>query len=92
MAKNDLHGTRDLLALKTLQQTNLHGYGIALHIREASDKLLQLEEGSLFPTLRRIEKQGWIRSEWTLSETNRRAKFDKLTAILQGVSAFLEFA
>ncbi len=107
MAKNDLQGTLDLLVLKTLQQAGaLHGYGIALHIQQASDELLRVEEGSLYPALHRIEKQGWISSEWTLSETNRRAKFYKLTAegrrqlsqaerewqeLVRGVSAVLRF-
>ena len=81
MAKNDLQGTLDLLILKTLSQVgSLHGYGIVLHIQRASDDLLQVEEGSLYPALHRIEQQGWISSEWALTETNRRAKYYRLTA------------
>jgi PadR family transcriptional regulator PadR len=81
MARNDLQGTLDLLILKTLAQTRLlHGYGIALHIQNASDALLQVEEGSLYPALHRMEQSGWLSSEWALSESNRRAKYYKLTA------------
>ena len=80
MARNDLQGTLDLLILKTLSQTrSLHGYGIVLHIQNASDELLQLEEGSLYPALHRMEQSGWLSSEWALSESNRRAKYYKLT-------------
>ena len=80
MARNDLQGTLDLLILKTLSQTrSLHGYGIVLHIQNASDELLQVEEGSLYPALHRLEQSGWLSSEWALSESNRRAKYYKLT-------------
>ena len=80
MAKNDLQGTLDLLVLKTLSQAKqLHGYGIVLHIQKASDELLCVEEGSLYPALHRMEQSGWIRSEWALTETNRRAKYYTLT-------------
>ena len=81
MAKNDLQGTLDLLVLKTLAQNgSLHGYGIVLHIQRASDELLRVEEGSLYPALHRMEQSGWILSEWALTETNRKAKYYKLTA------------
>ncbi|HTF68842.1 MAG TPA: PadR family transcriptional regulator [Edaphobacter sp.] len=81
MAKNDLQGTMDLLVLKTLaQMRELHGYGIVLHIQRASAELLQVEEGSLYPALHRMEQSGWISSEWAMTETNRKAKFYKLTA------------
>jgi PadR family transcriptional regulator PadR len=81
MAKNDLQGTLDLLVLKTLSQTrSLHGYGIVLHIQRASDDLLRVEEGSLYPALHRMEQSGWIASEWSVTDTNRKAKFYKLTA------------
>jgi PadR family transcriptional regulator, regulatory protein PadR len=81
MAKNDLQGALDLLVLKTLAQTgSLHGYGIVLHVQRASDDLLRVEEGSLYPALHRMEQAGWIRSEWSLTETNRRAKYYELTA------------
>jgi PadR family transcriptional regulator PadR len=81
MAKNDLQGTLDLLVLKTLSQTrSLHGYGIVLHIQRASDDLLRVEEGSLYPALHRMEQSGWIASEWSVTDTNRKAKFYELTA------------
>ena len=68
MAKNDLQGTLELLVLKTLSQTgSLHGYGIVLHIQRASDELLRVEEGSLYPALHRMEQSGWIVSEWALT-------------------------
>jgi PadR family transcriptional regulator PadR len=80
MAKNDLQGTLDLLVLKTLAQVReLHGYGIVLHIQRASDELLSVEEGSLYPALHRMEQNGWITSAWALTETGRKAKFYKLT-------------
>ena len=80
MAKNDLQGTLDLLVLKTLDQNGgLHGYGIVLHIQSASNDLLRVEEGSLYPALHRMEQNGWISAEWSLTETNRRAKYYKLT-------------
>jgi len=78
--KNDLQGTLDLLVLKTLAQMgSLHGYGIVLHIQRASDELLRVEEGSLYPALHRMEQSGWIGSEWALTETNRKAKYYRLT-------------
>jgi transcriptional regulator len=80
MAKNDLQGTLDLLILKTLAHAGtLHGYGIVLHIQRASEELLRVEEGSLYPALHRMEQTGWIASEWAFTETNRRAKYYKLT-------------
>ena len=80
MAKNDLQGTLDLLVLKTLAQVgSLHGYGIVLHIQRASDELLSVEEGSLYPALHRIEQNGWIASQWALTETGRKAKYYRLT-------------
>jgi transcriptional regulator len=81
MSRSDLQGSLDLLVLKSLaQRGRLHGYGIALHIQKASDELLQVEEGSLYPALYRIEQRGWISSEWSLTETNRKAKYYRLTA------------
>jgi PadR family transcriptional regulator, regulatory protein PadR len=81
LAKNDLQGSLDLLVLKTLaQRGRLHGYGMALHIQRASDELLRVEEGSLYPALHRMEQSGWIASEWSLTETGRRAKYYRLTA------------
>src|ERR1700729_761260 len=82
MARNDFQGSLDLLVLKTLaQRGKLHGYGIVLHIQRASDELLRVEEGSLYPALHRMEQSGLIRSEWALTETNRKAKYYKLTAV-----------
>jgi PadR family transcriptional regulator PadR len=108
MPKNDLQGTLDLLVLKTLSQVgSLHGYGIALHIQKASDELLRVEEGSLYPALRRIELNGWISSKWDVTETNRKAKYYQLTAggrkqlkkaeddfelLMNGVRAVLRYA
>ena len=79
--RNDsLQGTLDLLVLNTLAGgTPLHGYAIATHIRQISDDVLRIEEGSLYPALHRIEGLGWISSEWVLSSTNRRVKVYSLT-------------
>jgi transcriptional regulator len=108
MAKSDLQGSLDLLILKTLAQTgDLHGYGIVLHIQRASDALLNVEEGSLYPALHRMEQSGWVTSEWALTGTKRKAKFYKLTAagrkqlkdaeesfeqLVRGVRAILRYA
>jgi transcriptional regulator len=75
-----LQGTLDLLVLKTLARGALHGYGIATTIQRISADALRVEEGSLYPALHRIEHEGWIRSEWGVSEKNRRAKFYSITA------------
>ena len=81
MARNDFQGSLDLLVLKTLaQRGRLHGYGIVQHIQRASEELLQVEEGSLYPALHRMEQSRWISSEWALTDTNRKAKYYKLTA------------
>jgi PadR family transcriptional regulator, regulatory protein PadR len=81
MAKKDLQGTLDLLVLKTLDQKGeMHGYGIVLHVQRASDELLAVEEGSLYPALHRMEQSGWIKSNWALTESGRKAKYYKLTA------------
>lgn len=81
MARYDLQGSLDLLVLKTLaQRGKLHGYGMVLHIEQASDALLQIEEGSLYPALHRMEQNGWIASEWAQSERGRQAKYYRLTA------------
>jgi len=74
-----LQGTLTLLVLKTLAQGALHGYAITQHIRTASDELLRVEEGSLYPALHRMEQEGWIKSEWTLTELKRRARSYSLT-------------
>lgn len=79
--KNDiLQGTLALLVLKTLQQGAMHGWGITLHIQQISKEVLRVEEGSLYPALHRMEQEGWIIAEWSVSENNRRARYYKLTA------------
>jgi len=108
MAKNDLQGTLDLLVLKTLSQMGaLHGYGIVVHIQRASEELLRVEEGSLYPALHRMEQNGWIGSTWGLTATGRKAKYYKLTSagraqlreaersfehLVKGVRAILQYA
>ena len=75
-----LPGTLDLLVLKTVDSMGpIHGFGIALRIRQVSDDLLQLNQGTLYPALLRLEQQGWIASRWGLSEHNRKAKYYSLT-------------
>jgi PadR family transcriptional regulator, regulatory protein PadR len=74
-----LQGTLEMLILKTLLIGELHGYGIAQSIRQASDKAFLIEAGSLYPALQRLELQGLIKAEWKLSDTGRRARFYKLT-------------
>ena len=75
-----LQGTLDLLVLQTLQLGPAHGYDIASTIARRSDDGLQVEQGSLYPALQRIEERGWITSYWGTSGSNRRARFYKLTA------------
>jgi PadR family transcriptional regulator PadR len=75
-----LPGTLELLILKTLSRTPMHGYGIAQSIQQISDDILQVEEGSLYPALQRMQIKGWLSSEWGTTETNRSARFYKLTA------------
>jgi transcriptional regulator len=80
-AKPDLlPGTLDMLILKTLTRAPMHGYGIALAIRRLSDEVLTVEEGSLYPALQRLLLQGWVKAEWKITETNRRARYYTLTA------------
>lgn len=74
-----LPGTLDMLVLRVLQGGRLHGYAIARWIQQSSEDVLQVEEGSLYPALHRMESKGWIESEWGLSEANRRAKYYRLT-------------
>jgi PadR family transcriptional regulator, regulatory protein PadR len=74
-----LQGTLDMLILKALSIGPLHGYGIGQRIMQMSKDVLRVEEGSLYPALYRIERQGWITAEWGVSENNLRAKFYKLT-------------
>jgi len=75
-----LHGLLDMLVLKTLVLGPLHGYGIAKAIQTTSADALQIEFGSLYPALKRLEMKGWILSKWETSEHNRRAKYYRLTA------------
>src|ERR1051326_3924958 len=76
-----LQGTLDLMVLKTLEGLGpLHGYGIARRIEQVSENLLQLNQGTLYPALLRLQQRGWIKSEWGTSENNRKAKFYDLTA------------
>jgi transcriptional regulator len=74
-----LQGTLDALVLKTLSRGPRHGYSIARWLEEATEDALQIEEGSLYPALYRMEKRGWIEAEWGISELNRKAKFYRLT-------------
>jgi PadR family transcriptional regulator PadR len=74
-----LQGTLDMLILKALQHEPMHGFGISVRIRQMSDEVLQVEQGSLYPALYRLEDQGWITSEWGISDNNRKAKFYSLT-------------
>jgi transcriptional regulator len=80
-SKNDVpHGTLDLLILKTLDSMGpLHGYSIARRIEQVAGGMLRLSQGSIYPALIRLEQQGWIGTEWGISETNRRVKFYALT-------------
>jgi transcriptional regulator len=75
-----LQGTLDMLILRTLQWGRQHGHGIGQAIRSQSDDLLRVETGSLYPALHRLEKRGWLKSDWGLSEANQRAKYYRLTA------------
>jgi PadR family transcriptional regulator PadR len=108
MAKNDLQGALDLLILKTLSQLGaMHGYGIVMHIERVTDELINVEEGSLYPALHRMEQNEWVRAEWAVTEAGRRAKFYSLTAagrkqlatreknweqVVKGVQAILRYA
>ena len=74
-----LQGTLDMLILQTLQWGPQHGYAIGATIRAQSADSLQIETGSLYPALHRLEKQGWVKSDWRLTEANQRAKFYRLT-------------
>lgn len=74
-----VQGTLDMLILQTLQWGPQHGHGIGQAIRAKSSELLQVETGSLYPALHRLEEQGWIASEWKLSEKNQKAKYYRLT-------------
>lgn len=76
-----LPGTLDMLILKSLERNTepMHGYGIALYLKQISREVLQVEEGSLYPALQRLALKGWVKAEWGQSENNRRARYYKLT-------------
>ena len=74
-----LPGTLDLLILRTLHTSSLHGWAISERIQQISQDVLQINQGSLYPALHRLEHQGWIEAEWAVSELGRRAKYYKLT-------------
>ena len=76
---DQLHGTLDMLVLKTLQHGPMHGYAIAVRLDQLSREVLQVEEGSLYPALYRMEARGLLSSEWGVTDTGRRARFYKLT-------------
>ena len=80
MTKVDiLQGTLDMLILKTISRDPMHGFAIALRIRQITEEVIQIGEGSLYPALYRMEQKGWIKAEWGLTENNRKAKYYKLT-------------
>ena len=84
MSKDSQHrdlfpGALEIMILQSLRLKPMHGYALVKHIKRASDELLQIEEGSLYPALQRLELNGWIEGEWGLSANNRRARFYKLT-------------
>ena len=81
MPKEVLQGTLDLMVLRTLETMGAqHGFGLAKRILQVSDGLLDLNQGTLYPALLRLEQRGWIKSRWGVSDNNRKAKFYKLTA------------
>ena len=92
-----LHGTLEVMILKTLSWGRMHGYGVGRWIEQQGGDALHIEEGSLYPALYRLERKGWIDSEWGLSEKNRRAKYYRLTpagrqALRANVSLWGNFA
>jgi transcriptional regulator len=76
-----LQGTLDMLILQSLQRGAMHGYGIAQAIRSRSGEVLQVETGSLYPALHRLERQKWVKSEWKLTESRQRAKYYQVTSL-----------
>jgi PadR family transcriptional regulator, regulatory protein PadR len=76
-----IQGTLDLLILKALSLQKMHGWGVALRIQQISGDALQVNQGSLYPALHKLERRGWIQAEWGVSDNNRRAKYYSLTAI-----------
>jgi len=92
-----LHGTLEVMILKTLSWGTMHGYGIGRWLEQVGGEALRVEEGSLYPALYRLEAKGWISSDWGLSEKNRRAKYYKLTpqgraALRANSSLWMSFA
>jgi len=92
-----LHGTLEMLILKTLSWGPMHGYGVGQWIEQLGGEGIRIEEGSLYPALYRLERKGWIDAEWGVSDKNRRAKYYKLTkagrrALQAGVSQWAGFA
>ena len=79
-----VQGTLDLLILKTLSPEPMHGWAIAKRIQQVSGEVLQVQQGSLYPALHRLEQQGWIKAKWAESETGRQAKFYSLTVAGRG--------
>jgi PadR family transcriptional regulator len=78
--QNLLPGTLDLLILKTLSAAPLHGYGVAMYVKEWSRDVLQVDEGSLYPALQRLRQRGWVAAEWRRTPNNQRARYYTLTA------------
>ena len=74
-----IQGTLDLLILRTIEREPLHGWAIAQRIHALSNDVLQVNQGSLYPALQRLERQGWVKADWGMSEANRRARFYRLT-------------
>jgi PadR family transcriptional regulator PadR len=92
-----LQGSLDVIVLKTLSWQPMHGFGIARWIQRVTDDVLQVEEGSLYPSLYRMENKGWVKAEWRTTENNRRAKYYRLTAagkkqLAQSASTWETFA
>lgn len=92
-----LQGTLGILILKALQPRELHGYAVARWIQDTTGDVLQIEEGSLYPALRRLEDKGWVEARWGTSENNRRARFYSITAqgrdhLQSDASAWMRFA
>jgi PadR family transcriptional regulator PadR len=82
MAKQNiplLQGTLDVMILKALSTDSMHGYGVAVWLEQCTDNVLQIEEGSLYPALHRMQRKGWLDAEWGLSDNNRRAKYYRIT-------------
>jgi transcriptional regulator len=75
-----LQGTLDMLILKALQREPMHGFGLSVRLRQMSAEVFQVEMGSLYPALCRLEAQGWVRAEWGVSDANRKARYYALTA------------